>query len=79
MGNLKKKYSGNVTAILGKGALLNCRVQEIGNRTVSWIRHKDNHLLTVGRYTYTSDERFRVLSEDYTLKILTVKISDSGL
>ena len=26
--------SGNVTAILGKGALLNCRVRGIGNRTV---------------------------------------------
>jgi len=75
--------SGNVTAILGKGALLNCRVRGIGNRTVSWIRHKDTHLLTAGRYTYTSDERFRaihkVLSEDYLLQILPVKISDSGL
>jgi len=75
--------SGNVTAILGKGAILNCRVRGIGNRTVSWIRHKDTHLLTAGRYTYTSDERFRaihkVLSEDYLLQILPVKMSDTGL
>jgi len=75
--------SGNVTAILGKGALLNCRVRGIGNRTVSWIRHADTHLLTAGRYTYTSDERFRaihkVLSEDYLLQILPVRMSDSGL
>ena len=78
---------GNVTAILGKGALLNCRVRGIGNRTVlnnvSWIRHKDSHLLTVGRYRYISDERFRAItkvpSEDYLLQILPVKISDSGL
>ncbi|KAG8270247.1 hypothetical protein J6590_089567 [Homalodisca vitripennis] len=25
---------------------------------VSWDRHRDIHLLTVGRYTYTSDQRF---------------------
>ena len=27
---------------------------------VSWIRHPDIHLLSVGRYTYTSDQRFSV-------------------
>ena len=71
--------SGNVSAILGKPATLNCRVRNVGNRTVrkkemvkdrnpdigslqvSWIRHKDTHLLTAGRYTYTSDERFRAV------------------
>ena len=41
--------SGNVTAILGKPALLNCRVEHVGNKTVSWIRHSDTHLLTAGR------------------------------
>ena len=41
--------SGNVTAILGKTAILNCRVKGVGNKTVSWIRHKDTHLLTAGR------------------------------
>lgn len=76
-------HSGNVTAILGKNAILNCRVQGVGNRTVSWIRHKDTHLLTAGRYTYTSDERFRaihkLMSEDYLLQILPVKSEDAGL
>ena len=70
--------SGDVTAILGKTALLNCRVGGVGNRTVSWIRHADTHLLTAGRYTYTSDMRFRaihkVLSEDYLLQILPVQV-----
>ena len=41
--------SGNVTAILGKKAILNCRVSGVGNKTVSWIRHSDTHLLTAGR------------------------------
>jgi len=75
--------SGNVTAILGKTAILNCRVKGVGNKTVSWIRHKDTHLLTAGRYTYTSDQRFRaihkVMSEDYLLQILPVKVSDAGV
>lgn len=30
-------YSGNVTAVLGKTALLNCRVKNIGNKTVMGI------------------------------------------
>ena len=42
-------HSGNVTAILGKTAILNCRVKDVGNKTVSWIRYKDTHLLTAGR------------------------------
>ena len=71
-------HSGDVTAILGKTAILNCRVAGVGNKTVSWIRHSDTHLLTAGRYTYTSDMRFRaihkVMSEDYLLQILPVKV-----
>jgi len=78
-----RAHSGNVTAILGKTAILNCRVTGVANRTVSWIRHKDTHLLTAGRYTYTSDMRFRaihkVMSEDYLLQILPVKSTDGGV
>jgi len=75
-------HSHNVTAVLERGAILNCRVRGIGNRTVSWIRHRDTHLLTVGRYTYTNDERFRAIhkvkSEDYMLQILPIQKSDEG-
>merc|ERR1719150_3203825 len=69
-------------AVQGRSAILNCRVQGIGNRTVSWVRHADTHLLTVGRYTYTNDERFRAIhkvkSEDYMLQILPIQRSDEG-
>ena len=72
--------SGNVTASLGQTAILKCRVGGVGSRTVSWIRQADTHLLTAGRYTYTSDMRFRaihkVLSEDYLLQILPVQVRD---
>lgn len=50
---------------------------------VSWVRHRDVHLLTVGRYTYTSDQRFRAIhqphSEDWTLQIKYPQHRDSGV
>ncbi|XP_037789946.1 zwei Ig domain protein zig-8-like [Penaeus monodon] len=75
--------SGNVTALVGRPAKLNCRVNKIGNRTVSWLRHRDTHLLTVGRYTYTSDQRFRAVhtpgSEDWALTVDFAQSRDSGM
>ncbi|XP_053691339.1 zwei Ig domain protein zig-8-like [Sabethes cyaneus] len=80
-------YSKNVTALLGKTTYLNCRVKNLGNKTimlqVSWVRHRDIHLLTVGRYTYTSDQRFRAIhhphSEDWSLQIKYPQHRDSGI
>ncbi|XP_066948027.1 lachesin-like [Macrobrachium rosenbergii] len=76
------EQSVNVTALLGKMAVLNCRVKNIGNKTVSWIRHRDIHLLTVGRFTYTSDQRFSAShapgSEDWLLKIHYLQERDAG-
>ena len=47
------------------------------------MRHRDIHLLTVGRYTYTSDQRFEALhaphSEEWTLKIREPQKKDSGV
>ena len=56
------QHSGNVTAVLGKSAILNCRVEAVGNRTVgdrlsfedhnevdldfSWIVWFPTHLLS---------------------------------
>ncbi|KAL5273386.1 hypothetical protein ACFFRR_000242 [Megaselia abdita] len=82
-----KAASKNVTALLGKTAYLNCRVKNLGNKTlvlqVSWVRHRDIHLLTVGRYTYTSDQRFRAIhqqqTEDWMLQIKYPQHRDSGI
>ncbi|KAL0278416.1 UNVERIFIED_CONTAM: hypothetical protein PYX00_000244 [Menopon gallinae] len=75
--------SKNVTALVGKTAYLNCRVRNLGNRTVSWVRHRDIHLLTVGRYTYTSDQRFQSIhspqTEDWTLQVRYPQRRDSGM
>lgn len=47
------------------------------------MRHRDVHLLTVGRYTYTSDQRFEAQhfphTEDWTLKIRYPQRKDSGI
>ncbi|KAK8376921.1 hypothetical protein O3P69_010100 [Scylla paramamosain] len=75
--------SSNITALLGKTAVLNCRVKNIGNKTVSWIRHRDVHLLAVGGFTYTSDDRFTArhaaASQDWLLMIHYLQERDAGL
>ncbi|XP_052127035.1 lachesin-like [Frankliniella occidentalis] len=75
--------SNNVTALVGKTAYLKCRVKNLANRTVSWVRHHDIHLLTVGRYTYTSDQRFVAShspqTEDWTLQVRYPQLRDSGI
>lgn len=50
---------------------------------VSWVRHRDIHLLTVGRYTYTSDQRFAAVhsphSDEWSLRIKYSQLKDSGI
>ncbi|XP_058065752.1 protein sidekick-like [Anopheles bellator] len=73
----------NVTALVGKSAYLSCRVMNLANKTVSWIRHRDLHILTVGSYTYTSDQRFQAnhhkSTGDWTLQIKWAQKRDAGL
>ncbi|XP_006561928.1 cell adhesion molecule 2 isoform X2 [Apis mellifera] len=56
----------NVTALIGKTAYLTCRVRNLGDKSVSWVRHRDIHILTAGAYTYTSDQRFQALHRQNT-------------
>ncbi|XP_065165225.1 protein sidekick-like isoform X6 [Atheta coriaria] len=73
----------NVTALVGKSAYLSCRVRNLGNKTVSWIRHRDLHILTVGSYTYTSDQRFQANhhpeTDEWTLQIKWAQKRDAGI
>lgn len=75
--------SKNVTALVGNTAYLNCRVRNLGNKTVTWIRHRDLHLLTVGKETYTQDQRFQSVHNphngDWSLKVLYPQQRDSGI
>lgn len=57
--------SKNITALAGRVASLNCRIKNLDNWTVSWVRHRDVSLLTVAGYTYSSDQRFRAVHKPY--------------
>ncbi|XP_042230940.1 limbic system-associated membrane protein-like [Homarus americanus] len=71
------------TAYLGKTATLTCIVHAASSdKSVSWIRGRDLRILTVGRYTYTTDLRFEALhqqaSTEWTLRIKSVQLRDQG-
>ncbi|KAF2367807.1 Immunoglobulin I-set [Trinorchestia longiramus] len=72
----------NVTALKDANAYLHCIVNNLTNKTLSWIREKDLHILTVGKVTYTADNRFEVIHKDHsnswTLKINSVQPRDTG-
>ncbi|XP_064094766.1 zwei Ig domain protein zig-8-like [Macrobrachium nipponense] len=72
----------NVSAVRGTSAHLHCIVHNLGNKSVSWIRQRDLHILTVGRYTYTTDDRYQIIhstsSTDWILKIKYARELDSG-
>ena len=46
---------------------------------VSWIRHSDLHILTVGRYTYTADNRYQSIynptTDEWILQVDIIVIS----
>ncbi|XP_055690314.1 zwei Ig domain protein zig-8 isoform X2 [Lutzomyia longipalpis] len=73
----------NVTAVVDETAILKCRVRNRANRTISWMRKRDLHILTSNSFTYTSDQRFSVdhpaNSDDWNLKIEYAQRRDSGI
>ncbi|KAH1022904.1 hypothetical protein HUJ04_012219 [Dendroctonus ponderosae] len=59
-----------------------CKVKQLGNKSVSWIRKRDGHILTVDRYTFIADDRFQTFrvdgSDTWTLQIKYVQARDAG-
>ncbi|XP_076305276.1 kin of IRRE-like protein 3 isoform X1 [Tachypleus tridentatus] len=72
----------NITTTPGKTAYLPCRVRHLGDRTVSWIRRKDLHVLTVGRFIYSSSDKFQVIHrddrDDWMLQVKYPQREDAG-
>ncbi|XP_026465014.1 zwei Ig domain protein zig-8-like [Ctenocephalides felis] len=72
----------NVESSPGQTALLHCNVRNLGDRTVSWIRGRDLHILTSGRLTFTADPRFSVSHTpgdlSWGLVVKKAKLEDSG-
>jgi len=60
-----------------------CTITNLGNRTVSWLRYRDIHLLTHGVTSYTDDRRFSaymdILTNTWQLRIKNVSTSDAGV
>ncbi|XP_076329545.1 zwei Ig domain protein zig-8-like [Tachypleus tridentatus] len=73
----------SVSVQLGQTAFLHCIVHNLGDKTVSWIRRKDFHVLTVGTDTYISDERFQTVrinnDNDWVLQMKFAQLSDRGI
>ncbi|XP_037082301.1 zwei Ig domain protein zig-8-like [Pollicipes pollicipes] len=69
-----------VTSRVNQPAHLHCRVANLGDRAVSWIRERDLHILTTGLFTYTRDKRFVAFhtGDTWTLKLLGPRVNDSG-
>ncbi|XP_035703498.1 uncharacterized protein LOC110843505 [Folsomia candida] len=72
----------NLSEHLGSHAYLRCRVKNLGDRTVSWIRRRDWHILTTGRTVYTTDDRFQIIhhdgSDEWSLVIRYTQRRDAG-
>ncbi|CAG0898140.1 unnamed protein product [Darwinula stevensoni] len=71
-----------VRARKGSHAYLSCRVHQLDNKSVSWVRRKDAHIISVGESSFIQDPRFRVYhfprDHMWTLQIQDVRPEDSG-
>ena len=65
-----------VWAVRGEDIRLSCSISNLGNRTVSWVRYRDIHLLTAGKDSYTDDKRFSahhpIMTNNWQLRIKNV-------
>lgn len=63
--------SKNVSVLVGSSAFLDCSVINLGKNVVSWMRHSDINVLSVGKLKYTQDFRISSLQNNstWTLKV----------
>ncbi|XP_076676384.1 lachesin isoform X2 [Andrena cerasifolii] len=59
---------GNVTAAIGKEAILPCTIRKLGNYKVGWLRMEDQTILSMGQRTVTHSPRFLVTLENAKAK-----------
>ncbi|CAL4142210.1 unnamed protein product, partial [Meganyctiphanes norvegica] len=73
----------NVTVQAGKTAVLACRVMNVADKSVSWIRHDDLHILTVDKYRYSTDQRvstvYNEVNQEWVLRMRGVTKQDAGM
>ena len=77
-GPVPGQSEGEVWSVVGEDIRMMCTISNLGNRTVSWLRHRDIHLLTHGVTSYTDDKRFSaymdILSNTWQLRIKNVSV-----
>jgi len=77
--------NGPEQTTVGVGSLKSCEedINEYSTPQVAWIRHRDLHILTVGTYTYTTDQRFQTSYhrdiDEWTLQIKWAQQRDAGV
>lgn len=59
------------------------QARQLANKSVSWIRVRDDHILTVDRLTFVADDRYQAFYAEstgmWTLQIKYVQARDAGL
>ncbi|XP_070072967.1 uncharacterized protein dpr17 isoform X2 [Drosophila takahashii] len=73
----------NITAQMGNHAYMPCQIHRLSDKPVSWVRMRDNHIISVDETTFIADERFQSIFQedhDYTwsLQIKYVELGDAG-
>lgn len=66
--------SRNITVLQGTSAYLECIVRNLGNNSISWLRHSNINLLSVGKFKYSQDPRYQIFhnshNDTWTLKVI---------
>lgn len=79
----KKDTKTNVTAYVGKTAVLPCSIINLGTKKVVWKKTDQKHALTIGDFVFTSDKSHSVdhtqKSNKWNLVIKNVQKSHAGL
>lgn len=64
----------SVTVMRGETAFLVCIVRNLGNNSISWLRHSNLNLLSVGEFKYAQDPRYQIYhnsqNDTWTLKVI---------
>jgi len=76
--------TGNVTILSGETAMLACKIYNLGNKSVSWLRHTDPipQLMALNNMSNSLDTRFKAMVgeewSEFVLMIRDVSTKDSG-
>jgi len=75
---------GNVTVVSGEAAMLACKIYNLGNKSVSWLRHTSPipQLMALNNLSNSLDDRVKAMAaeewSEFVLMIRDVGVRDSG-